>query len=337
MISIKNDFCLKPFNTFRISVRASCFVPVSRVKHLDLLFRQNLLSSENILIISEGSNVLFTKDFDGLVLHNELWGIKIINEGDDFVVLEANAGESWSKLVDYTVDKGWGGLENLALIPGKVGAAPIQNIGAYGVEVKDVIENVTAFDMQMGELVTFSKEQCQFAYRSSFFKTEGRGRYFITSVQLKLLKNPVLNLTYWPLSLAFMEKENVSLKDVCAEVKRIRQSKLPDPEQLPNSGSFFKNPVLNYDQAEKLLAVFPEAPNYPQENGQIKLAAGWLIEKCGWKGKRIGDVGVHEKQALVLVNYGNASGQQVLEFAQNIIKSVHEKMGVMLEPEVNIY
>jgi UDP-N-acetylmuramate dehydrogenase len=296
-----------------------------------------LLSSENILIISEGSNVLFTKDFDGLVLHNELWGIKIINEGDDFVVLEANAGESWSKLVDYTVDKGWGGLENLALIPGKVGAAPIQNIGAYGVEVKDVIENVTAFDMQMGELVTFSKEQCQFAYRSSFFKTEGRGRYFITSVQLKLLKNPVLNLTYWPLSLAFMEKENVSLKDVCAEVKRIRQSKLPDPEQLPNSGSFFKNPVLNYDQAEKLLAVFPEAPNYPQENGQIKLAAGWLIEKCGWKGKRIGDVGVHEKQALVLVNYGNASGQQVLEFAQNIIKSVHEKMGVMLEPEVNIY
>lgn len=337
MISIKNDFCLKPFNTFRISVRASCFVPVSRVEHLDLLFRQNLLSSENILIISEGSNVLFTKDFDGLVLHNELWGIKIINEGDDFVVLEANAGESWSKLVDYTVDKGWGGLENLALIPGKVGAAPIQNIGAYGVEVKDVIENVTAFDMQMGELVTFSKEQCQFAYRSSFFKTEGRGRYFITSVQLKLLKNPVLNLTYWPLSLAFMEKENVSLKDVCAEVKRIRQSKLPDPEQLPNSGSFFKNPVLNYNQAEKLLAVFPEAPNYPQENGQIKLAAGWLIEKCGWKGKRIGDVGVHEKQALVLVNYGNASGQQVLEFAQNIIKSVHEKMGVILEPEVNIY
>lgn len=336
MITFRNDFCLKPFNTFGIPVIASRFAAISKVEHLRWLYQNGEFAGHEILILSEGSNVLFTKDFGGLVLHNEMWGMSVEEESSEHVFLKVNAGESWSRLVEYAVKQGWGGIENLALIPGKVGAAPIQNIGAYGVEVKDVIVSVEAFDMQTGQTVSFSHEQCGFGYRSSFFKTIGKGRYFVTSVLIKLDKNPTINISYGPLQKAFSGRSNVTIADIYDEVVNVRQSKLPDPDKLANAGSFFKNPVIEEKQAEGFLVDHPDAPHYPQLNGQVKLAAGWLIEQCGWKGVREGDVGVHQNQALVLVNYGHASGQQVFDFAKKIIQSVHDKMGVTLEPEVNI-
>jgi len=336
MISIKHDICLKPFNTFRVGARARYFVAVSDPSGLKQLFETGQLS-QNKLVLSQGSNVLFTKDFDGIILHNEMWGLKVIDENEHHVWLHVNAGESWSLLVEYTVKKGWGGLENLTLIPGRVGAAPVQNIGAYGVEVKDVIGQVEAFDMVTGELVKFSNEQCEFAYRSSIFKTKHKERYFITSVLFKLDKNPLPNLTYAPLNKAFHGRKSVSVADVSAEVARIRNSKLPDPDILANAGSFFKNPVVETTLAEKILAEFPDAPNYPQPDGTVKLAAGWLIDKCQLKGFRQGDVGVHKEQALVLVNYGEATGGQILAFAQMVMEQVNRKFGIVLVPEVNIF
>ncbi len=336
MISVKHDICIKPFNTFRVGARARYFVAISRPSDLKQLFEAGKLFQKK-LVLSHGSNVLFTKDFDGLVLHNEMWGMQVVEENDQHILLKVNAGESWPVLVEYTVEKGWGGLENLTLIPGKVGAAPVQNIGAYGVEVKDLIVQVEAFDMTTGELVSFSNEQCEFAYRSSIFKTKHKERYFITSVLFKLDKNPRLNLTYGPLKKAFNGKKSVSVGEVSAEVARIRNSKLPDPEILANAGSFFKNPVVETALAKKILAEFPDAPNYPQPDGTVKLAAGWLIEKCHLKGFRKGDVGVHKDQALVLINYGEATGGQILAFAKMVIERVNQKFGIELVPEVNIY
>ncbi len=327
---------MKPFNTFRVSVKATDFVVISRPDDLQQLFEMGKLFQKK-LVLSYGSNVLFTHDFDGLVLHNEMWGTKVIKEDDVHVWLKVNAGESWPLLVESSVKNGWGGLENLTLIPGKVGAAPVQNIGAYGVEVKDVIEQVEAFDMTTGELVTFSNAECEFDYRSSIFKTKQKGRYFITAVLFKLDKNPRLNLSYGPLKKAFDGKKSVTVNEVSIEVARIRNSKLPDPEVLANAGSFFKNPVVEADVAHKILSEFPEAPNYPQPDGRVKLAAGWLIENCHLKGFRQGDVGVHKEQALVLVNYGEASGGQILAFARMIIERVNQKFGIELVPEVNIY
>ncbi len=337
MVSIKTDFCLKPFNTFRMAVRAERFCAVSRVADLAELYTKGEFHNKKVMILSQGSNVLFTNHIDHLVLHNEMWGKQLVAENDDFVMLKVNAGESWELLVDYVVQQGWGGIENLALIPGKVGASPIQNIGAYGAEVKDVILEVEAFDLHSGEIRRFNNEACQFGYRSSVFKTEFKDRFFITSVVFKLAKNPVLNLSYQPLKLAFGDRKEVTLAEVRDEVVRIRKSKLPDPEVFPNAGSFFKNPVVTKEEANLILASFPSAPVYPQPDGMVKLAAGWLIEQCGYKGKRNGDVGVHPHQALVLVNYGEATGQEVLQFAEQIIADVKLNFGIGLCPEVNIY
>ena len=293
-------------------MRAERFCAVSCLDDLSELYQRGEFENSKVLILSEGSNILFVDHIHQLVLHNEMWGKRLVAENDDFVMLKVNAGESWSLLVDYVVKKGWGGMENLALIPGKVGASPIQNIGAYGAEARDVISEIEAFDLQSGEVRSFSNDECKFGYRTSIFKTDFKDRFFITSVVFKLAKHPVLNLSYQPLQIAFGDRKEVTLEEVRDEVVRIRRSKLPDTEKFPNAGSFFKNPVVSQELASLILKSFPSAPVYPQPDGTVKIAAGWLIEQCGYKGKRKGDVGVHPLQALVLVNYGLATGQEVL-------------------------
>ncbi|PKP29834.1 MAG: UDP-N-acetylenolpyruvoylglucosamine reductase [Bacteroidetes bacterium HGW-Bacteroidetes-16] len=337
MIDIKNGISLLPYNTLKMNVKANEFVEISSVEDLRQLSSQKGFPERKKLVLSAGSNVLFSDDFDGLIMHNAIFGISVVSEERDQVILKVNGGESWPDLVEYTIGQGWGGLENLTLIPGKVGAAPIQNIGAYGVEVKDVIVSVEAFDFIIGKQVLFSADQCQFGYRSSIFKTTAAGRYFITAVVFRLSKFPRLNLTYGPLRQAFEGKTSVSIQEVSAEVAHIRRSKLPDPEVIPNAGSFFKNPIVDRTLVDKIKVNFPDLPLYQQNEAQVKLAAGWLIEQCGWKGYRMGEVGVHEKQALVLVNYGQATGAEILDLATEIQDSVLDRFGVILEPEVNIY
>jgi UDP-N-acetylmuramate dehydrogenase len=336
---IKKDFCLKPFHTFGMEVGARQAAIISSVSDLQELFEEGHLRQKPLLILGEGSNVLFTDCFEGLVLLNQIRRKEVLEETDHHIFLRVNAGEFWSSLVDFTVDKGWGGLENLSLIPGTVGAAPVQNIGAYGVELKDVMESLEAFDLQTGQVVQFANKDCAFAYRSSIFKQQYKNRYFILSVTFKLDKKPKFQLEYGPLRKAFADVplEELSLKQVSEFVKSIRHSKLPAPEKLKNAGSFFKNPVVSFDKLAALKKQFEDIPSYKLPDDRFKLAAGWLIEQCGWKGKRIGDAGVYEKQSLVLVNFGEAKGKEILALATSIQQSVTEKFGVLLEMEVNVF
>jgi len=336
---IKKDFCLKPFHTFGMEVGARQAAIISSVSDLQELFEEGHLRQKPLLILGEGSNVLFTDCFEGLVLLNQIRRKEVLEETDHHIFLRVNAGEFWSSLVDFTVDKGWGGLENLSLIPGTVGAAPVQNIGAYGVELKDVMESLEAFDLQTGQVVQFANKDCAFAYRSSIFKQQYKNRYFILSVTFKLDKKPNFQLEYGPLRKAFADVplEELSLKQVSEFVKSIRRSKLPAPEKLKNAGSFFKNPVVSFDKLAALKKQFEDIPSYKLPDDRFKLAAGWLIEQCGWKGKRIGDAGVYEKQSLVLVNFGEAKGKEILALATSIQQSVTEKFGVLLEMEVNVF
>jgi UDP-N-acetylmuramate dehydrogenase len=335
---IKSNFCLKPFNTFGIEVEARQAAMVTSVTDLQELFDDGHLHRQSVLILGEGSNVLFTGYFEGLVLLNQIRRKKIIRETDDHIFLQVNGGEFWSSLVDYTVEQGWGGLENLSLIPGTVGAAPVQNIGAYGVELKDVMHSLQAFDMQTGKVVCFDNKDCAFAYRNSIFKQQFRNRFFILNVTFQLDKLPSLHLEYGPLKAAFAStpKDEITLKQVSELVKTIRRSKLPAPEEIKNAGSFFKNPVVDKAKLAELQQQFADIPAYKIQDGRFKLAAGWLIEQCGWKGKRLGDAGVYEKQSLVLVNFGNASGKDILALATSIRKSVKQNFGVDLEMEVNV-
>jgi UDP-N-acetylmuramate dehydrogenase len=335
---VLKDICLKSFTTLGVKARARRVVSVNSVAILQELKQQGELDNEQVMVLGEGSNVLFSKDFEGTILLNQIRGHEVIEETEEYVFLKIYGGENWSQLVDFAVEINWGGIENLSLIPGTVGAAPVQNIGAYGVELKDVFVSLNAFDLKTGEINEFDKNECEFNYRSSVFKTKFPGRYFITDITLKLKKKPVPYLEYAPLKAEFNElnKETISIKDVSEAVKKIRRSKLPDPSKIGNAGSFFKNPVVSEEKMNKLKKQFPEIPVYNFTEGFYKLAAGWLIEQCGWKGKRIGDAGVHEKQALVLVNYGNATGTEILQLAEQITKSVAEKFGVDLEKEVRV-
>lgn len=335
---IKTDFCLKPFNTFAISAYARQLSVIGFPSDLAELYDEGKLSDDSVLILGEGSNILFTKHYEGLVLLNQVRKMEVIEESDQWVCLKVNGGENWSALVDYTVSQGWGGLENLSLIPGTVGAAPVQNIGAYGVELKEVLFEVEAFDMQTGSTKIFSNKDCAFGYRSSIFKTKLKGRFFILSVLLRLSKQPKPNLSYAPLKKAFDNRniETIQLKEVSDAVKAIRRSKLPDPEILGNAGSFFKNPVVPFTKIEELVARFPDMPFYKQDDKSYKVAAGWLIEKAGWKGKRIGDAGVHEKQALVLVNHGNASGEEIFKLSEKVQESVNAQFGIKMDREVTV-
>ncbi|MFT4521232.1 MAG: UDP-N-acetylmuramate dehydrogenase [Bacteroidia bacterium] len=348
-MDVQDDICtslkkiqnksLKNYNTFGINALARCFYEVSSISEIRTLIKKRVFSSK-YLVLGGGSNMLLTQDFEGSVIKINLSGITILKEADNFVEVEFAAGENWHQCVLFCINNNWGGIENLSLIPGNVGAAPIQNIGAYGVEIKDLLVQVHAIGLRDGEELTFANSDCEFGYRSSIFKEKLKGSHIVTSVVLRLSKSPNhrLNLDYGDIRTQLSQSEisNPTISDVSRAVISIRSSKLPDPSELGNSGSFFKNPLVPPTEIERLLANFPELRWFKVDEMHCKLAAGWLIEQCGWKGKRVGNVGSHSKQALVLVNYGQAKGQEVLELARQIIDSVYNKFEIKLEAEVNI-
>ncbi|MDX5482927.1 MAG: UDP-N-acetylmuramate dehydrogenase [Hymenobacteraceae bacterium] len=337
-MKLQSDFSLKPFNTFGIDVKARLFARFDKVEELQELLRLPELKQEEKLILGGGSNLLFTKDFDGVVLQNNIKGIKVLREDEEYVYVKAGGGEVWHEFVLYTLEHNLGGVENLSLIPGSVGAAPLQNIGAYGVELKDVFYQLEAVDIETGEVHAFDNAECQFGYRESIFKNALRGRYIVTAVTFRLHKQHTLNTSYGAIksTLEEMQVQQPSIHDVSAAVCHIRRSKLPDPTQIGNAGSFFKNPEIPVQQYDRLKEQYPQIPAYPVSDTTVKVPAGWLIEQCGWKGKVIDNYGVHKHQALVLVNYGGATGDKVRQLAYDIIASVEEKFGIKLHPEVNI-
>ncbi len=335
---IQENVSLKRYNTFAIDVKAANFAAFRSVDELQTLLRSELAKNSPILLLGGGSNILLTADYDGLVLRNELNGIEIIREEDDSVFVKTAAGEVWHDLVLYCISEGLGGIENLSLIPGSVGAAPMQNIGAYGVEIKDVFEELQALNRETLEVETFKSEDCQFDYRESVFKRDFKDSYVITSVTLRLSRNHQLNTSYGAVEdeLTASGISNPTIRDVSEAVIKIRQSKLPDPEEIGNSGSFFKNPVISASKFRDLKERFPEVANYPLPNGDVKIAAAWLIDQAGWKGKTFDNYGVHKNQALVLVNYGNAEGSAIYQLSEDILESILEIYGIHLEREVNV-
>ena len=336
MIRFFENHSLKNHNTFGIDVKAKYFFEFTEPHDLAVFLQNNQSwKEEKLIVIGEGSNILFLGDFDGLVIHPKVPGIFPVREDRQNEWLEAGAGEIWDDFVEYCVVYGLGGVENLSLIPGKVGAAPVQNIGAYGQEVCAVVERVKGFDLEKEETTEFSVDECRFAYRDSIFKSHLKNRFIITSVVFRLEKFPEFKLGYGDVEQKVRERGEVSLRNIREAIIEIRSSKLPDVMELGNAGSFFKNPVVDKALAEKLKAEYETLPVYPAGDGKTKLAAGWLIEKAGWKGVREVSVGVHEKQALIIVNYGNATGQEVWDLSEKIRQSVSEKFGVVLEREVN--
>lgn len=339
MIEIQRNFYLKGLNTFGLDVFASHYVCIRKQEDLSELLESDAFGEYKHQILGLGSNVLFINDyFEGLIIHICLSGISVVENGPERVIVEVAAGENWSDFVDKMVENGLGGIENLSLIPGTVGAAPLQNIGAYGVEFKDNFVSLKAFDLQTGKTVSFGPEECEFGYRSSIFKTSQLNRYIILSVRLKLSRKHQLKTDYGDIKRHLSEEGNAhpEISDISRIIKKIRQSKLPDPSKIGNAGSFFKNPIIHPLVFEGLRREFPDIVSYPDENGFFKVSAAWLIERAGWKGKRIGNVGMHEKQALVLVNHGGATGGELHQFAMNVQYSVKQKFGILLEPEVNI-
>ena len=336
-MKVQENISLKPYHTFGTDVNARYLVELTNEKEL-LPFLSSLKKEHHpILILGEGSNILFTADFPGTVIRMNTKGITVVNETPDNVTIRVAAGEDWDDVVQYCVDQGWGGIENLSLIPGKMGAGPVQNIGAYGVELRDLFCELEAIDLKSSEKKVFIREECQFGYRDSIFKTVLKGKYLILNVTLRLEKQPELKLEYGSIKdeLTARGKTAPTIKDIREIVSDIRQRKLPDPQELCNAGSFFKNPVIRVDQFNKLQEEYPDIISFPDPNG-VKLAAAWLIDTCGWKGKRYGDAGVHENHPLVLVNYGRATGQEILDLASLVRQSVMARFGILLEPEVNI-
>jgi UDP-N-acetylmuramate dehydrogenase len=336
MIRYKENLNLKPYNSFGIEVIAKSFFEFTESTDLVEFLSKNLLP-EKRMILGGGSNLLFKSDFDGLIIHPNIPGIGMTHETRNNIFIEACAGEKWDDLVSFTVKYNLGGLENLSNIPGKAGASAIQNIGAYGVEVKDCIHLVRGIDLQTGEELEFQNEECRFGYRDSIFKNELKGNFVVTSVVFKLDKFPEYSLDYGALKTEAEKLGPINLATIRQAVINIRGSKLPDPEKLGNAGSFFKNPVVPRIIAENLQVRYSHIPVYDTvQPDNIKIAAGWLIDQCGWKGYREGDAGVHKDQALVLVNYGKATGIEIVELSEKIKTSVFEKFGIWLEPEVNI-
>lgn len=336
MLTIESNVNLKPFNTFGLEAIAKDMFCIQDESELPELLRFISTYPGKVIFIGGGSNILFTQDFNGLVVKVETKGIKLLDEDDDYAYVRAEAGEIWDDLVNYCIARGYGGIENLSLIPGTVGSSPIQNIGAYGVELKDSFFMLEAVSVKTGEIREFFKAECQFDYRYSIFKGELKGEYLILAVVLRLSKKPVLNVSYGAIE-EEIKRNNLPLniESVNKAVISIRNNKLPDPKDLGSAGSFFKNPVIDEKRFNALLAEHPGV-KYFRAGENYKLAAGWLIESCGFKGYRLGDAGVYSKQALVLVNYGHATGHQIKDLSDNIIATVHSKYGIMLEPEVNI-
>lgn len=336
-MEILQDYPLQNLNTFGITVSSRYFVSINSINQLKEVLASDIVKTSSILIMGGGSNILFTKQYPGLIILNEIKGIETIDESEAYKLISAGGGENWQDLVDFTLEADLGGLENLSLIPGSVGAAPIQNIGAYGAELKDVLESLTAIELATGEERIFSKAECEFGYRSSVFKNELKDKYLITTVRLRLSKKPILNTSYGAINALLEEKgvDHPTVKDVSDAVIEIRQSKLPDPTQLGNAGSFFKNPLVDKIDYEGLKLLFADIPGY-NNNNTVKIPAAWLIEQCGWKGKRFGNVGVHDKQPLVLVNYGDGKGEEIKNLAEDIKVSVADKFGIELEAEIRI-
>ncbi|MDR6846643.1 UDP-N-acetylmuramate dehydrogenase [Flavobacterium granuli] len=336
-MEILNNFSLKNYNTFGIEAKAEQFVAVHSVSELKSILEQN--KNQKKFVLSGGSNMLLTKNIEALVIHIDLKGKKILKEDIDYVWLESQAGENWHEFVLWAIEQNFGGLENMSLIPGNVGTTPVQNIGAYGTEIKDTFVSCDAINIENQEMRTFTKEECNFGYRESIFKNEVKDQYIITSVVFKLTKqNHKINTSYGDIT-AELAKNNITtpgLKDVSNAVIAIRKSKLPDPAELGNSGSFFKNPILLKSDFEKIHQKFPEMRFFDISETEVKVPAGWLIEQTGLKGKRFGDAGVHKNQALVLVNYGGATGQEILNVSKTVQETVFNTFGIHIEAEVNI-
>ncbi len=341
-MQLLKDVSLQSYNTFGIDVHAQHWVSISTTEALQTLLSDPTHQSMPKLILGGGSNMLFTGNFAGLVIKMNIRGIAVTQEDDEYVQIEVGAGVGWHELVLYCIDAGYGGVENMSLIPGTVGAAPMQNIGAYGVEIKDVFVSLTAVEVETGALRKFTHEECEFGYRSSVFKHALKGKYIIVSVVLRLSKHPAVNTSYGAIeetlsrTLPGFPEVSPTIRDVSNAVISIRQSKLPDPEQIGNAGSFFKNPVIPQAQYDTLHQQYENMPGYPVSEGAVKVPAGWLIEQCGWKGHRTGNIGVHDKQALVLVNHGGGQGEAIKALAYQIKDSVMDKFGISIEPEVNV-
>lgn len=330
----RSDFSLKALNTFHVEGVARRYVRFDEAKELPEFLGRQFLEGERFLVLGGGSNLLFVDDFDGIVLHPVLKGVEMLGANAEHVRVRAMAGENWDDLVAHAVAAGWGGIENLSLIPGSVGASAVQNIGAYGVEAKDVIDSVEAIDMDSLEKKTFPAEACGFGYRTSRFKGRRSGRFIITAVVFRLCRQPRFVLDYPGVREQVEALGPVNLETLRQAIVAIRRAKLPDPANLGNAGSFFKNPVVEPETLLRLQACFAEIPHYPQPDGRFKLSAGWMIDRCGWKGRRIGRAGVHDRQALVLVNLGGATGREILDLSERVRLSVQETFGVDLEREV---
>lgn len=337
-MTITPDVSLKPFNTFGIEVNTKLFGNAKNTDELSEFIQYGKDKQIPLLFLGGGSNILLTKNYPGLTVRITNLGKKLIGEDKDYYYVQAEAGEVWHELVVFCLENNLSGPENLSLIPGNCGAAPMQNIGAYGVELKDLFHELKALNVHTLETETFSASDCEFGYRESIFKRREKGNYAILSIVLKLKKIPELNTSYGAITkeLEAMNVSALNARAISQAVINIRRSKLPDPKDIGNAGSFFKNPEVSAAKFQQLKTEFPEIVSYPLENGNYKLAAGWMIESCGWKGKRLGDAGVHKLQALVLVNYGNANGKEIYDLSQKVVESVKEKFDVELEREVNV-
>ena len=335
--SVKSDFPLKDFNTFNISAKAKYFFEFSDELSLIQILKNKKYKKEKLLILGGGSNLLFSRDYDGIILKNSISGVKIISEDQNNLIVEVGAGENWHDFVLWSVEKNLSGIENLALIPGLVGASPIQNIGAYGMEVKDTIIQVTYVDIKTGIIKTLKNNKCNFSYRNSIFKKELKNKIAITRVTFKLSKKD-LNITKYGDIKSELEslQKPPSCKSICQAVINIRTRKLPDPDKLGNSGSFFKNPIISNEKFHKLQKKFPEIVAYKETSNKMKVAAGWLIDKAGWRGYRKNNVGVYKNQALVLINHGGATGQEIINLSKDIQESIFKKFQIEIFPEVNI-
>ncbi|MBC7902869.1 MAG: UDP-N-acetylmuramate dehydrogenase [Gemmatimonadaceae bacterium] len=333
---IKHDISLKPLNSFGIEANAKTFSSFTTVEELEEILSE--LPGASPIILGGGSNILITGDLDRPVLKNEVSGMNRTSEDEDYAVVKVGAGENWHGFVNYCIENGLGGVENLSLIPGNIGASPMQNIGAYGVEIKDVFDHLNAFHIYDKKMVRFNVSDCHFGYRESVFKKQYKDHFSIIDVSFRLRKKPVFNISYGAIQqeLETQGVKELSIRAISDAIISIRQSKLPDPKKIGNAGSFFKNPEISASAFSALKDQFAGIVGYPLENGNVKLAAGWLIESCGWKGYRRGDAGCHEKQALVLVNYGQAKGKDIFGLSEDILQSVYKKFSVMLEREVNL-
>ena len=338
-MQIQENISLKKYNTFGMDVLARYFYAFSTVDQMQEIGASDTFKHYPVLVLGGGSNMLLTTNFEGLVIKNEIPDIELITEDDDYYFVKVGAGVDWHEFVLYCLEKSYAGVENLALIPGKVGASPMQNIGAYGVEMKDVFHSLEAIHIYDLNLVTFYNADCEFGYRESIFKNKFKNQFVITSVTFRLNKVPVYKTAYGAIedALQEMKVDTLSIQNIAQAVMRIRNSKLPNPTVLGNAGSFFKNPEIDAVQFDSLKNYYPNISGYKTEGGKIKIAAGWLIEQAGWKGFRQGDAGCHDKQALVLVNHGKATGTEIFELSEKIISSVHDKFGIFLHREVNIY